>query len=196
MRQAITQISKSERNSELEFLAKDIYAKNPIWELESIYDMLGLYKKHQVRAMILQEHRRADGKGLEEVRPISIETNVLPCAHSSALFTKGQTQALVVCTLGSENNAQIQEDLSGGGKERFMFHYNFPGFSVGEASMIGGVGRRELGHGNLAKKALESNIPPTKHTIRLVSENPRIQRLKLYGKCVRRLSCLTRVWLR
>lgn len=170
VRQAIAQMSKSERNSELESLAKDIYAKNPIWELESIYDMLGLYKKHQVRAMILQEHRRADGRGLEEVRPISIETNVLPCAHSSALFTRGQTQALVVCTLGSENDAQIQEDLSGGGKERFMFHYNFPGFSVGEASMIGGVGRRELGHGNLAKKALESNIPPTKHTIRLVSE--------------------------
>lgn len=168
--QAITQMSKSERNSELQALGALIHSRNPAWELESICDMLGLYKKHQVRAMILQEHRRADGRGLEEVRPISIETNILPCAHSSALFTRGETQALVVCTLGSESDAQVQEDFSGGSKDRFMFHYNFPGFSVGEASMIGGVGRRELGHGNLAKKALESSIPPTKHTIRLVSE--------------------------
>ena len=157
--QAITQMSKSERNSELQALGALIHSRNPSWELESICDMLGLYKKHQVRAMILQEHKRADGRGLEEVRPISIETNILPCAHSSALFTRGETQALVVCTLGSESDAQVQEDFSGGSKDRFMFHYNFPGFSVGEASMIGGVGRRELGHGNLAKKALESSIP-------------------------------------
>ena len=167
---ALESMSKSERNDELESIAQEILALHPELELESILSMLGLYKKHQVRAMILDEGRRADGRGLEDVRPISIETNILPCAHASALFTRGETQALVVCTLGGENDAQIQEDFSGGSKERFMFHYNFPGFSVGEASMIGGVGRRELGHGNLAKKALESTLPQTHHTIRLVSE--------------------------
>lgn len=173
---ALESMSKSERSDALDSIAHEILAQNPELELESIQSMLSLYKKHQVRAMILDRGRRADGRGLEDVRAISIETNILPCAHSSALFTRGETQALVVCTLGGENDAQIQEDFSSGGKERFLFHYNFPGFSVGEASMIGGVGRRELGHGNLAKKALESTLvsaqSPTaaKHTIRLVSE--------------------------
>lgn len=167
---ALLAMSKSERSSELDSIAHLVSTDNPEWDIQAIQDMLRLYKKHQVRTMILQESKRADGRGLEEIRPISIETNILPCAHSSALFTRGQTQALVVCTLGSDSDAQTQEDFDGSTKEKFMLHYNFPAFSVGEAGMIGNVGRRELGHGNLAKKALESSISDVPHTIRLVSE--------------------------
>lgn len=170
VQEALLAMSKSERSSELDAIAKTIAETNQQWEIAHIKSMLDLYKKHQLRAMILKTHKRADGRGLEDVRPISIETNVLPCAHSSALFTRGQTQALVVCTLGGDNDAQSQDDFGGSVKERFMFHYNFPGFCVGEASMINGVGRRELGHGNLARKALESSVKNAPRTIRLVSE--------------------------
>lgn len=170
VQQALLAMSKSERSDGLNLIALQIATQNPQYDIANITDMLNLYKKHKVRSLILKLHKRADGRGLEDVRPITIETNILPCAHSSALFTRGQTQALVVCTLGSDNDAQIQEDLSGSTKEKFMFHYNFPGFSVGEASPIGSVGRRELGHGNLAKRALESSIIDSPYTIRLVSE--------------------------
>lgn len=170
VKDALLEMSKSERNDELDKITNHIKSQNESFELEHIKDMLNLYKKHQVRAQILDSKVRADGRGLEDIRPISIETNILPCVHSSALFTRGQTQALVTCTLGGDNDAQIQEGFNGSIKDRFMFHYNFPGFSVGEASMIGSVGRRELGHGNLAKRALESSFLPAPYTIRLVSE--------------------------
>ena len=123
--------------------------------------------------MVLEESVRADGRGLKEVRPISIDTNFLPNAHSSVLFTRGQTQALVVATLGGDMDAQSYELLTdkASSKERFMVHYNFPPFSVGEASSISAPGRRELGHGNLAKRALEASIiNGDMRTIRLVSE--------------------------
>lgn len=194
--EAIKAMSKSERSNEIESIAKQILeskisqdsSEQEIKELQSsIKEMLNLYKKNEVRKMILESSLRADGRGLKQVRDISIETNILPCVHASALFARGETQALVTCTLGSENDAQILDDFSGVNatnqatspttnapvKEKFSFHYNFPSFSVGEASMIGGVGRRELGHGNLAKKALESSLPAShtnRQTIRLVSE--------------------------
>ncbi len=123
--------------------------------------------------MTVNEKVRADGRGLKEVRNISIETNILPSAHSSCLFTRGETQALVVGTLGNEKDAQMYEVLGqkSTSTENFMVHYNFPGFSVGEAKPIFGVGRRELGHGNLAKKSLQSSIDGDfSDTIRLVSE--------------------------
>lgn len=169
---AINQMSKSERSDSLDLIADEILKSciDSAWDLESIKDMLNLYKKHEVRKMILDSGLRADGRRLDEVRKIDIQTNLLPQVHGSALFTRGQTQALVVATLGGENDAQSMDSLSFNSKDRFLFHYNFPGFSVGEASMIGGVGRRELGHGNLAKKALESSIKNEKQTIRLVSE--------------------------
>ena len=130
------------------------------------------YKKKLVREMIIESAIRADGRGLKDIRPISIDTNILPFAHGSVLFTRGQTQALVSATLGGENDAQSYEMLGSKNalKRRFLFHYNFPGFSVGEASMIGSVGRRELGHGNLARRALESSLTSQDRTIRLVSE--------------------------
>ncbi|MGI0440440.1 polyribonucleotide nucleotidyltransferase [Helicobacter himalayensis] len=169
VKEAIKNASKSERADAFDEIIAFLVAQG--FELEDSKRSLGVYKRALVREMILQEKRRADGRGLENVREISIETNLLPCAHGSALFTRGQTQALVVCTLGGENDAQIKESLSQNVlKEKFLFHYNFPPFSVGETDMIGSPGRRELGHGNLARKALNASIAPTNNTIRLVSE--------------------------
>jgi polyribonucleotide nucleotidyltransferase len=135
--------------------------------------VLEKYKKHVVRQMILKRGVRADGRALDEVRPISIETNILPSVHGSCLFTRGQTQVLVTATLGDKKDAQMYELITqkSSQSENFMVHYNFPGFSVGEAKFIGAPGRRELGHGNLAKRALEPAIPLNYDgTIRLVAE--------------------------
>ncbi len=174
---AVRQMAKSERNSDLKKIALKIaesdHAAQAAWSFEEIWKSLGKYKRNVVRQMILTEGKRADGRALKEVRPISIETNILPNAHASALFTRGQTQALVVATLGGDMDAQSYELLTekNSAKERFMVHYNFPSFSVGEAGMIGAPGRRELGHGNLAKRALEATIENWGvQTIRLVSE--------------------------
>ncbi len=123
--------------------------------------------------MIVNEKLRADGRGLRDVRPISIETNILPSAHSSCLFTRGETQALVVATLAGPKDGQMIEVLTEKSAtiDNFMLHYNFPGFSVGEAKPMFNVGRRELGHGNLGKRALEATIDKDfSDTIRLVSE--------------------------
>lgn len=128
------------------------------------------FKREFIRNMILSQNLRVDGRKLDEIREISIKTNILPNAHGSALFTRGETQVLAICTLGAESDAQSVENLSAKGKkEKFLFHYNFPSFSTGEAYPIGSVGRRELGHGNLAKRALESSIE-AEQTIRIVSE--------------------------
>ncbi|EPC1866704.1 polyribonucleotide nucleotidyltransferase, partial [Campylobacter coli] len=140
---------------------------------ESILNALAKVKHKIVRSQILNTKKRADGRNLNEVRPIAIETNILPNAHGSCLFTRGQTQALVVATLGSENDAQMVDVLTEKNpiNERFMVNYNFPGFSVGEASPIKAPGRRELGHGNLAKRALYPSIDENyPYIIRLVSE--------------------------
>lgn len=175
IKEAIKQMAKSERASELNKIAKEILnleiAKD--WSEESILNTLAKVKRKLIREQILNEGKRADGRSLNEVRPISIETNILPNAHGSCLFTRGQTQALVIATLGGENDAQMIDLLTEKNpiSERFMVNYNFPGFSVGEASPIKAPGRRELGHGNLAKRALypsvDENYP---YVIRLVSE--------------------------
>ncbi|EIY7058695.1 polyribonucleotide nucleotidyltransferase [Campylobacter coli] len=175
IKEAINQMAKSERASELNKIAKEIsnleIAKE--WSEESVLNTLAKVKRKLIRGQILNEGKRADGRSLNEVRPISIETNILPNAHGSCLFTRGQTQALVVATLGGENDAQMIDLLTEKNpiSERFMVNYNFPGFSVGEASPIKAPGRRELGHGNLAKRALypsvDENYP---YVIRLVSE--------------------------
>ncbi|ECQ5485139.1 polyribonucleotide nucleotidyltransferase [Campylobacter jejuni] len=175
IKEAINQMAKSERASELNKIAKEILnleiAKE--WSEESVLNTLAKVKRKLIREQILNEGKRADGRSLNEVRPINIETNILPNAHGSCLFTRGQTQALVVATLGGENDAQMIDLLTEKNpiSERFMVNYNFPGFSVGEASPIRAPGRRELGHGNLAKRALypsvDENYP---YVIRLVSE--------------------------
>ncbi|EMV6388716.1 polyribonucleotide nucleotidyltransferase [Campylobacter jejuni] len=175
IKEAIKQMAKSERASELNKIAKEILNLEITkdWSEESILNTLAKVKRKLIREQILNEGKRADGRSLNEVRPISIETNILPNAHGSCLFTRGQTQALVIATLGGENDAQMIDLLTEKNpiSERFMVNYNFPGFSVGEASPIKAPGRRELGHGNLAKRALypsvDENYP---YVIRLVSE--------------------------
>jgi len=172
LKKGINQMAKTERSTALRTIRKTILAEKPEWDEHELKKAIESVKRSMVRAQILDEKVRADGRGLKEVRPISIETNVLPSAHASALFTRGQTQALVVLTLGGSKDAQMFENLTDSGtqNESFMVHYNFPGFSVGEPSPIGAPRRRELGHGNLAKRALEGACVQSGHTIRLVSE--------------------------
>ena len=177
VKNAINQMAKSERASELNKIAKQILsdevAQKEGWSEAVIANALAKFKKKIVREQIINEGVRADGRRLDEVRPISIETNVLPNAHGSCLFTRGQTQALVVATLGTDSDAQMYDVLTEKTAliEKFMFNYNFPGFSVGEASPLKAPGRRELGHGNLAKRALAPSIDDdSPYTIRVVSE--------------------------
>lgn len=174
---AISHMAKSERSTELKKVRTRIIEaleeEGKEADKELVSKVLERYKKTVVRAMILDKNVRADGRALDEVRPISIETNLLPSVHGSCLFTRGQTQALVTATLGDKKDAQMFELITDktSRSENFMVHYNFPGYSVGEAKFIGAPGRRELGHGNLAKRALEPAIPLNYDgTIRLVSE--------------------------
>jgi polyribonucleotide nucleotidyltransferase len=126
-----------------------------------------------VRSSILNEGKRIDGRDLSTVRPITIRTGVLPRTHGSALFTRGETQALVVATLGTARDAQVIDALAGEYKEPFMLHYNFPPYCVGETGMVGSPKRREIGHGRLAKRGVQSVLPNMDefpYVIRVVSE--------------------------
>src|SRR6516165_5200612 len=126
-----------------------------------------------VRGDIIKTERRIDGRDLTTVRPIRSEVHVLPRAHGSALFTRGETQAIVVATLGTGEDEQFVDALEGTRKERFMLHYNFPPFSVGETGRMGSPGRREIGHGKLAWRAVHPLMPPAEefpYTVRVVSE--------------------------
>ncbi len=174
---AISHMAKSERSTELKKVRASIMealeAEGKEAEKSLVSKVLEKYKATVVRRMILEKGVRADGRKLDEVRPITIETNILPSVHGSCLFTRGQTQALVTATLGDKKDAQMFELITDKNtqSENFMVHYNFPGYSVGEAKFIGAPGRRELGHGNLAKRALEPVLPlGYDGTIRLVSE--------------------------
>ena len=174
---ALENIAKSERSDALSELLediKDIVASDDTLEYspEEVVDAFALSVKNRVREMLLNG-KRLDNRALDEVRKIDIETNLLPSVHGSTLFTRGQTQALVTATLGDSKDAQMYELLTqhGSSNENFMVHYNFPPYSVGEARPIGAPSRRELGHGNLAKRALEPTvILEPNQTIRLVSE--------------------------
>ncbi|GAA8563577.1 polyribonucleotide nucleotidyltransferase [Helicobacter pylori] len=162
----------SERENVFNEIARKISEAHSEFSLEEIELSLEKVKKTEIRRMIIKDKIRPDKRALEEVRPILIEGDLLPMAHSSILFTRGQTQSLVVGVLGADNDAQTHESLEHKApiKEHFMFHYNFPPFCVGEASSIGATSRRELGHGNLAKRALETSIKNKEQVIRLVSE--------------------------
>jgi polyribonucleotide nucleotidyltransferase len=146
------------------------YPEESVVTIDTILEDI-FYKK--ARELVLNKKVRTDSRGLEEIRPITCETDFLPRAHGSALFTRGQTQALVTVTLGTPGNMQIMDELSGEFKERFMLHYNFPGFSTGEAKGERSTSRREIGHGNLAKRALRPILPKEEdfgYTIRIVSD--------------------------
>ena len=140
---------------------------------EDVKGAIGKLEKKLVRSRILAGERRIDGRDTATVRPISIRTGVLPRAHGSALFTRGETQALVVTTLGTERDAALIDGLSGTYKEQFLLHYNFPPYCVGETGRMGGTKRREVGHGKLAKRGVMAVMPSKEsfpYTIRVVSE--------------------------
>jgi polyribonucleotide nucleotidyltransferase len=130
-------------------------------------------KRRYFRGLVIERERRIDGRGLRDIRPITCEVEVLPRTHGSALFTRGETQALVVATLGTASDEQRVDALLGEHYKKFMLHYNFPPFSVGEVKFLRGPGRREIGHGNLAERALVPVLPSEEsfpYTIRIVSE--------------------------
>ncbi|MCP8616476.1 polyribonucleotide nucleotidyltransferase [Salirhabdus salicampi] len=142
-------------------------------KLSQVKAVLDKIVKEEVRRLITKEKIRPDGRGVDEIRKLTSRTGILPRAHGSALFTRGQTQALSVCTLGALGDVQILDGLDLEESKRFMHHYNFPSYSVGETGPIRGPGRREIGHGALGERALEPVIPSETefpYTIRLVSE--------------------------
>ncbi|MBO1510365.1 polyribonucleotide nucleotidyltransferase [Metabacillus bambusae] len=141
--------------------------------IKQVKQILSKLVKAEVRRLITEEKVRPDGRGVDEIRPLSSEVNLLSRTHGSGLFTRGQTQALSICTLGALGDVQILDGLGIEESKRFMHHYNFPQFSVGETGPMRGPGRREIGHGALGERALEPIIPSEKdfpYTIRLVSE--------------------------
>ena len=139
-------------------------------DIKGAFDEL---KKKTFRDLVIEQERRIDGRGLKDIRPITCEVEVLPRTHGSALFTRGETQALVVTTLGTASDEQKIDALIGEHYKKFMLHYNFPPFSVGEVKFLRGPSRREIGHGNLAERALLPVLPPEEsfpYTVRIVSE--------------------------
>ncbi|WP_285394626.1 polyribonucleotide nucleotidyltransferase [Lysinibacillus sp. fls2-241-R2A-57] len=141
--------------------------------MKQVYTILDKMVKDEVRRQITEDKVRPDGRKLDEIRPLSSETGLLQRTHGSALFTRGQTQALSICTLGALGDVQIIDGLGVEESKRFMHHYNFPQFSVGETGPIRGPGRREIGHGALGERALDAVIPDESvfpYTIRCVSE--------------------------
>ena len=168
--------NKSERNDALADIKSKIvdeYSDLDELELGKVLSSFKELEKNIVRGNILNNMPRIDGRDLDTVRPIFVETDVLPSAHGSALFTRGETQAIVVATLGSSRDAQRIEAIEGEGSDNFMLHYNFPAYSVGEIGMPMGPKRREIGHGNLAKRAIKAVLPDVEdfgYTMRVVSE--------------------------
>jgi polyribonucleotide nucleotidyltransferase len=169
------EVDKKKRStaiSEIETKCKEIFAEDEnITENQAMAQLKSL-EKDIVRTAIIKDKKRIDGRGLADVRQIKCEVGVLPRTHGSALFTRGETQALVVTTLGMSDDEQRVESLSGMQRNRFMLHYNFPPFSVGECGRIG-TGRREVGHGKLAWRAINSSLPKSEdfpYTLRVVSE--------------------------
>ncbi len=176
IREAIRIAEKTERRAALKAIQEEVLTQlaEDFPESEGfINTILHDIEKELMRSMVLNEQRRLDGRGYTDIRPISCEVDLLPRVHGSALFTRGQTQALGTVTLGTKSDEQIIEALEGETSKRYLLHYNFPPFSTGEAKPIRGVSRREIGHGNLAERALKPVIPPAEsfpYTIRVVSE--------------------------
>ena len=174
--EAFTIKDKSERSSAISSIKEDVVNSYPDADEIQLGKVLGAFKnleKDIVRKNILSNQPRIDGRDTDTVRPIFIETDVLPSAHGSSLFTRGETQAIVVATLGSSRDAQRIEAIEGQGTDNFMLHYNFPAYSVGEIGMPMGPKRREIGHGNLAKRAIKAVLPDVAdfgYTMRVVSE--------------------------
>ncbi|MEL0116829.1 MAG: polyribonucleotide nucleotidyltransferase [Pelagibacteraceae bacterium] len=175
LRKAFQEVDKKKRStaiSEIDTKCKEMFAEDEkVTENEAMSQLKSL-EKDIVRTAILKDKKRIDGRGLADVRKITCEVGVLPRTHGSALFTRGETQALVVTTLGMADDEQRIESLDGMQRSKFMLHYNFPPFSVGECGRIG-TGRREIGHGKLAWRAINSSLPKAEnfpYVLRVVSE--------------------------
>ncbi|MDP2044080.1 MAG: polyribonucleotide nucleotidyltransferase [Candidatus Omnitrophota bacterium] len=166
---------KEEREEEIALLTKELDTQltGEGFLADDIHTGIHEVEKKQVRRMITEENVRIDGRSFTEIRPISCEVSVLPRTHGSGLFTRGQTQSLAITTLGTGEDEQLVEASEGEKKKSFMLHYNFPSFSVGETKPVRGPGRREIGHGALAEKALLVVMPSKEkfpYTVRVVSE--------------------------
>ena len=168
--------NKAQRNEALKEIRdkiKENYEELDELDMGKLMSEFKKLEKDIVRGNILNNQPRIDGRDLDTVRPIFVETNILPGAHGSALFTRGETQAIVAATLGSSRDAQRIESIEGEDTDNFMLHYNFPAYSVGEIGMPMGPKRREIGHGNLAKRAIKAVLPDSDefgYTMRVVSE--------------------------
>ncbi len=171
--------AKSERQAALSDLREQALAEfaaegdEPAFEADKVAAEFAGLEKRLVRTRIINGEKRIDGRGQKDVRPITVEVGVLPRTHGSALFTRGETQALVVTTLGTERDAQRIDALAGETKETFMLHYNFPPYCVGETGFMGSPKRREIGHGRLAKRGVQAVMPDMEnypYVIRVVSE--------------------------
>ncbi|MBM0867733.1 polyribonucleotide nucleotidyltransferase [Staphylococcus auricularis] len=180
LKEAVLTFDKQQRDENLNAL-KEVVAEEFVDEedpdneelIAEVYNILNDLVKEEVRRLIADEKIRPDGRKTDEIRPLDSEVGILPRAHGSGLFTRGQTQALSVLTLGSLSDYQMIDGLDGEQEKRFMHHYNFPNFSVGETGPVRSPGRREIGHGALGERALRYIIPDTKdfpYTVRLVSE--------------------------
>jgi len=176
MEEVVTTAEKMKRGDRYDQLKNEVIGQidEELYENEGeVFDLLSGYKKRVMRARIVEKGERLDGRSFSEVRPISCEVGVLPRAHGSALFTRGETQAMVVSTLGSERDEQHLEGLGGDVYRHFMLHYNFPPFCVGEVRFMRGPSRRDIGHGTLARRGIEAVLPDAgtfPYTMRVVSE--------------------------
>ncbi len=160
------------------------------FDAEEVKSAFAGLEKRVVRSRVVKGEPRIDGRDHKTVRPLAIEVGSLPKTHGSAIFTRGETQAIVIATLGTLRDAQLIESLEGERKDRFLLHYNFP-YSVGEAGFMGGPKRREIGHGRLARRGVQAMLPDDAdfpYTIRVVSGDHRVQRLQLHGLGVRRVA--------
>jgi polyribonucleotide nucleotidyltransferase len=176
MDEVVNIADKMERGERYDRLKQEVIEQldEELYENEGeVFDLLSAYKKAVMRGRIVHDGQRLDGRSFDQVRPISCEVGVLPRAHGSALFTRGETQAMVVGTLGSERDEQHLEGLGGDVYRRFMLHYNFPPFCVGEVRFLRGPSRRDIGHGTLARRGIEAVLPAPEdfpYTMRVVSE--------------------------
>ena len=175
VKEALDTNDKNVRDERLQPIIDDIHAEfdpedeQPALIDECIYQL----QKFIVRRWLLDEGKRVDGRAMDEIRPLNAEVSLIPRVHGSGMFTRGQTQVLTIATLGAVSDAQILDGIDGEESKRYMHHYNFPSYSVGETKPSRGPGRREIGHGALAERALEPVIPPVEefpYALRLVSE--------------------------
>lgn len=176
LKESLIQTSKMERNKKREEMLNQLLDSFGDDDEENVRDIKNIFEeleKREIRNLIINKKIRTDGRETKDIRPVSARIGILPRTHGSALFTRGETQALVSATLGTSMDEQKLDELEGKSSKTFMLHYNFPPFSVGETKFISGPGRREIGHGALAERALSAVLPKNEdfpYTIRLVSD--------------------------